>query len=51
VGVPLRVTLGKRTVTDGTVDVRHRRDGTEETLPVPQAAVRIAAISKELRPR
>jgi prolyl-tRNA synthetase len=47
IGVPLRVTLGKRTVTDGTVDLRRRSDGSEETLPVEQAAARIA----ELRPR
>jgi len=51
IGVPLRVTLGKRTITDGTVDVRLRRDGTEETLPVEQAAARIADLSKGLRPR
>ena len=51
VGVPLRVTLGKRTVTDGTVDLRVRRDGSEETLPLAQAAARIAALSNELRPR
>ena len=31
--MPLRVTLGKRTITDGTVDLRLRRDGSEETLP------------------
>jgi prolyl-tRNA synthetase len=49
IGVPLRVTLGKRTVTDGTVDLRLRRDGSEETLPVGQAAARLAELSKELR--
>jgi prolyl-tRNA synthetase len=51
IGVPLRVTLGKRTITDGTVDLRMRRDGSEETLPVDQAAARIADVSKGLRPR
>jgi prolyl-tRNA synthetase len=50
IGVPLRVTLGKRTVTDGTVDLRVRRDGSEETLPLGQAAGRIAELSRELRP-
>ena len=49
--VPLRVTLGKRTITDGTVDLRMRRDGSEETLPVDGAAARIAELSKGLRPR
>jgi prolyl-tRNA synthetase len=51
IGVPLRVTLGKRTISDGTVDVRHRRDGAEETLPLAQAAARLAELSKELRPK
>jgi prolyl-tRNA synthetase len=50
IGVPLRVTLGKRTVTDGTVDLRIRRDGSEETIPIAQAASRIAELSRELRP-
>ena len=51
IGVPLRVTLGKRTISDGTVDLRLRRDGSEETLPLAQAAARLAELSKELRPR
>jgi prolyl-tRNA synthetase len=50
IGVPLRVTLGKRTISDGTVDLRLRRDGSEETLPVAEAAGRIAERSRELRP-
>jgi prolyl-tRNA synthetase len=49
IGVPLRVTLGKRTVTDGTVDLRRRSGGAEETLPVGQAAARLAELSRELR--
>jgi prolyl-tRNA synthetase len=49
IGVPLRVTLGKRTVTDGTVDLRQRATGSDETLPVDQAAARIAELSRELR--
>jgi prolyl-tRNA synthetase len=50
IGVPLRVTLGKRTITDATVDLRIRRDGSEETIPIAQAAARIAELSRELRP-
>jgi prolyl-tRNA synthetase len=49
IGVPLRVTLGKRTVTDGTVDLRLRSDGSEETLPVAQAAARLHELSRTLR--
>ena len=51
IGVPLRVTLGKRTISDGTVDLRLRRDGSEETLPLAQAAARLSELSKELRPK
>ena len=35
----------------GTVDLRLRRDGSEETLPLDQAAARIAELSKGLWPR
>jgi prolyl-tRNA synthetase len=48
IGAPLRVTLGKRTVSDGTVDVRVRRDGRSETVPVADAAARIVALRTEL---
>ena len=51
IGVPLRVTLGKRTISDGTVDLRLRRDGSEETLPMAHAAARLSELSKELRPK
>ena len=34
IGAPLRVTVGKRTVSDGTVDLRERRTGESETVPL-----------------
>ena len=34
IGAPLRVTVGKRTVNDGTVDLRQRRTGESETVPL-----------------
>ena len=43
IGAPVRVTVGKRTVTDGTVDVRLRHSGESETVPLDDAAARIAA--------
>ena len=49
IGVPLRVTLGKRTLSDGTVDLRVRRDGRSETVPVAEAAARVRALREELR--
>jgi prolyl-tRNA synthetase len=51
IGAPLRVTVGKRTVNDGTVDVRQRRSGESETLPLDGAAARIAALHDSLMPK
>ncbi len=48
IGAPLRVTIGKRTVSEGTVDVRVRKTGASETLPLAEAAARVAALSREL---
>jgi prolyl-tRNA synthetase len=51
IGAPLRVTVGKRTVNDGTVDVRQRRTGESETVPLAGAAERIAAVHDSLMPK
>jgi prolyl-tRNA synthetase len=51
IGVPLRVTVGKRTVSDGTVDLRQRRTGESETVPLDAAAERIAALHRSLMPK
>jgi prolyl-tRNA synthetase len=51
IGAPLRVTVGKRTVSDGTVDLRQRRTGESETLPLESAADRIAAVHDSLMPK
>jgi len=51
IGAPLRVTVGKRTVSDGTVDVRQRRTGESETVPLAGAAERIAAVHDSLMPK
>jgi prolyl-tRNA synthetase len=51
IGSPVRVTVGKRTVSDGTVDVRLRRDGESETVALDDAAARIAALHASLMPR
>ena len=50
IGAPLRVTIGKRTVSDGTVDVRVRRTGESETVAIGDAAARIAALHDSLMP-
>jgi len=51
IGCPLRVTVGKRTVSDGTVDLRLRRSGESETVAIDGAAARIAALHDSLMPR
>ncbi len=51
IGAPLRVTVGKRTVSDGTVDLRQRRTGETETVPLESAADRIAALRHSLMPK
>jgi prolyl-tRNA synthetase len=48
IGSPLRVTIGKRTVSEGTVDVRVRKTGAAETLPLTEAAARVAELAREL---
>jgi prolyl-tRNA synthetase len=50
IGAPLRVTVGKRTVSDGTVDIRLRHNGESETVPLAEAADRIAALHANLMP-
>ncbi len=36
IGCPLRVTVGKKTLADGAVDVRHRATGEESRVPIPE---------------
>jgi prolyl-tRNA synthetase len=50
IGAPLRVTVGKRTISDGTVDVRGRRSGESETVALDDATARIAALHADLMP-
>lgn len=49
IGIPLRVTVGKRFAEDGSVEVRRRVDGQTEVMALDQTADRLAAlISEEL---
>jgi prolyl-tRNA synthetase len=36
IGIPLRVTVGKKTVEDGAVDVRERESGEERRVPLDE---------------
>jgi prolyl-tRNA synthetase len=51
IGVPLRVTLGKRTITTAPSTSACGATAARRRLPVDQAAARIADLSKGLRPR
>lgn len=44
IGYPLRVTVGKKTVQEGTVDIRVRRDGRELTVAIGQVVEEITAL-------
>lgn len=43
IGIPLRVTVGQKGLARGVVELRHRRDGRQEELPVAEAAARLRA--------
>jgi prolyl-tRNA synthetase len=36
IGIPLRVTVGRKTAEDGAVDVRERSGGEERRVPIPE---------------
>src|SRR5262249_32849450 len=50
IGGPPRIAVGKRPASEGTVDLRVRRDGQSETVPLEQAAGRVAELTRELSP-
>ena len=43
IGIPTRVTVGRKTLEDGAVDVRARSDGSDERVPVGRVDERVAA--------
>jgi len=44
IGIPLRVTVGPKGLQSGSVELRWRRDGRTETMPVEQASTKIREI-------
>jgi prolyl-tRNA synthetase len=51
VGWPYQVVVGKRGVAEGVVEIKHRRTGERESVPIAEAAERVAALvaqAKEL---
>ena len=44
IGCPTRVTVGKKTLDDGAVDVRDRATGDEERVPIPELSGRLASV-------
>ena len=48
IGCPLRVTVGKKTLEDGAVDVRTRRSGDEERVPADETGGRIRTLWETL---
>jgi prolyl-tRNA synthetase len=44
IGCPIRVTVGKKTLEDGSVDVRDRATGDEERVPIPELLGKLASV-------
>ncbi len=42
IGIPLRVTVGKKGLEKGIVELKHRGDGTVEEIPIAEAPARLA---------
>ncbi|MDG2308003.1 MAG: proline--tRNA ligase [Candidatus Binatia bacterium] len=42
IGIPLRVTVGKKGLEKGIVELKHRADGTVEEIPIDEAPARLA---------
>ncbi len=48
IGYPVRVTVGKKSAAEQTVELKVRRTGAEEVVPIDQAAARVREILNEL---
>ncbi|MFY9579422.1 MAG: proline--tRNA ligase [Gaiellaceae bacterium] len=44
IGCPVRVTVGKKTLDDGAVDVRDRATGDERRVPIPELSGKLASV-------
>ena len=49
IGYPVQIVVGKDTKTEGTVEIKVRRTGAKEAVPVRTAVGRVQAILRELR--
>ena len=49
IGYPVRITVGKKSAADQTVEIKVRRTGHEEVAAIADSAVRVQAILNELR--
>jgi prolyl-tRNA synthetase len=50
IGCPVRVTVGKRTATEGTVDVQVRRGREADSAPAEEAAARVVSLLDGMAP-
>jgi prolyl-tRNA synthetase len=50
VGIPLRVTIGAKGLEKGTIELRRRREGDTEEVPLAEAAKKLSAILSEAVP-
>ena len=48
IGIPIRVTVGKRGLQDGNVEIKLRHQSDKETVPVAQATQRVKELTQQL---
>ena len=44
IGCPIRITVGRKTLEDGAVDVRDRASGDEQRVPIPELSGRCGSV-------
>ena len=47
IGIPLRVVVGAKGLKEGAVELKHRRSGDVEMIPVAEAAARLAQMVRQ----
>jgi prolyl-tRNA synthetase len=51
IGIPIRVTVGKKSVVEGNVEVKLRAETQSEKVPIGEAAQKVIEIVKRLKER
>jgi prolyl-tRNA synthetase len=49
IGIPVRVTVGKKSVAEGNVEIKLRRESESRKVPIDQAALKTVELVKSLK--